>query len=54
MANESISEVTKKVDGNTEPLWSREEMNEIIIGQVFCVSTLYSINLSFQLCLSSI
>jgi cytochrome P450 family 3 subfamily A len=38
VADEAISEFTKEVDGKTVPVWSREEIDEIIMGQVFvCV-----------------
>ena len=37
MADEAISEYTKEVDGKTVPMWSRDEIEEIIMGQVFCV-----------------
>ncbi|XP_032791001.2 cytochrome P450 3A14 [Daphnia magna] len=33
IANESISEFTKEVDGKTVPMWTREEIDEIIMGQ---------------------
>lgn len=35
IANESISEFTKEVDGKTVPMWTREEIDEIIMGQVW-------------------
>jgi cytochrome P450 family 3 subfamily A len=34
MAHEAISEFTKVVDGKTVPMWSPEEIKEIVIGQV--------------------
>jgi cytochrome P450 family 3 subfamily A len=34
MADEAISDFTKEVDGKTVPMWSREEIDEIIIAQV--------------------
>ncbi|XP_046632822.1 cytochrome P450 3A2-like [Daphnia pulicaria] len=33
MAHEAISEFTKVVDGKTVPMWSPEEIKEIVIGQ---------------------
>ncbi|XP_046636806.1 cytochrome P450 3A2-like [Daphnia pulicaria] len=33
MADEAISDFTKEVDGKTVPMWSREEIDEIIIAQ---------------------
>ena len=40
MADEAISDFTKEVDGKTVPMWSREEIDEIIIAQVcFCLNT---------------
>jgi hypothetical protein len=35
VADEAISEFTKEVDGKTVQMWSREEIDEIIMGQVF-------------------
>lgn len=34
MTDEAISDFTKEVDGKTVPMWSREEIDEIIIAQV--------------------
>ena len=33
-ADEAISGYTKVVDGKTVPMWTREDIDEIIIGQV--------------------
>jgi cytochrome P450 family 3 subfamily A len=32
--DEAISEFTKEVDGKTVPMWTREAIDEIIMGQV--------------------
>jgi hypothetical protein len=37
LAGEAISDFTKEVDGKTVPLWSREEIDEIIMAQVYYV-----------------
>ena len=34
LADEAISDFTKEVDGETVPMWSREEIDEIIMAQV--------------------
>nr|CAH0100172.1 unnamed protein product [Daphnia galeata] len=33
MADEAISEFTKEIDGKTVPMWPREEIDEILMGQ---------------------
>ena len=43
MADEAISEFTKEVDGKTVPMWSREEIDEIIMGQVFVCDLISSV-----------
>lgn len=42
MADEAISEFTKEIDGKTVPMWPREEIDEILMGQVFDVRDLIS------------
>jgi hypothetical protein len=34
VADEAISEFTREVDGKTVPMWSPEEIKEIVMGQV--------------------
>ena len=34
LADEAISDFIKEVDGETVPMWSREEIDEIIMAQV--------------------